>query len=57
MKKYTQSTAIKALLRGETMPHEWMSELAKIKSLSLSGNQIVDPSGLAALRPKTSVFL
>ncbi|TNE38285.1 MAG: leucine-rich repeat domain-containing protein, partial [Sphingomonadales bacterium] len=49
MKNYDQNTAISALLRGETIPVEWMDELAKVKTLSLSDNQIVDPSGLAAL--------
>ena len=50
--KYNQKKAIAARLRGETIPTEWMDELAKIKTLYLDGNQIVDPSGLAALIKK-----
>ena len=46
---YNQNKAIAALLRGETIPSAWMDELSKVKTLSLDGNQITDPSGLAAL--------
>lgn len=51
--KYDQTTAIKALLRGEAIPTEWMDELTKIKTLDLSGNQIVDVAPLAALSNTT----
>lgn len=51
---YTQREAIAGLLRGETIPADWMAELAKVTELYLYGNQIIDPSGLAAL--KTSLF-
>ncbi len=47
---YNQRAAVAALLRGKTIPTAWMDELAKITSLYLSGNQITDPAGLAALR-------
>ena len=47
--RYTQKKAVDALLRGEIIPDDWMAELAKVKALSLTGNQITDPSGLAAL--------
>ena len=48
-KAYNQQAAVAALLRGETISTEWLDELAKVKTLSLSGNQITDPSGLASL--------
>ena len=51
---YNQNKAIAALLRGETIPSAWMDELSKVKTLSLSGNQITDPSGLAALQGQLS---
>ena len=48
-KKYDQHTAVSALLRGETIPDDWMVKLAKVERLYLGGNQIVDPSAIAAL--------
>jgi Leucine-rich repeat (LRR) protein len=48
-KIYSQSAAIKMLLNGKVLPGGWMFELSKIKTLFLDGNQITDPSGLAAL--------
>lgn len=58
-KKYDKHTAVSALLRGETIPAEWMGKLAKVETLDLSGNRIVDPSALAALRealPETVII-
>ena len=54
---YNQRDAIAAILRGETIPDDWMAELAKVKTLSLSGNQITDPSGLAALTGLKTLYL
>ena len=46
---YEAHTAIHALMRGETLPREWMAELAMTTEIDLSYSRYTDLAPLAGL--------
>ena len=56
-KPYNQQTAIHALMRGETLPDDWMAELAKATKIDLSYTNFTDLTPLAGLTGLQTLWL